>query len=183
MRRFAFAALIVAVSGFSAGCSLLAPTYTATLLNVQTLKDGGDSKVSVTEVTASDLPAITLRGSSLSSPYAGSYANYLAEALKQELELSGRLAADASVQVSAVLLKNEIDASGFSKGEGDIEARFTVKKGNELRYEQVKTAHTEWESSFAGAVAIPRGQQEYPHLVQTLLGSLFADQAFMAALK
>ena len=81
------------------------------------------------------------------------------------------------------MLKNEINVAGFGTGEGTVEARFVVKKDGVVRYEQVKRAHTQWESSFAGPVAIPRGQQEYPHLVQVLLGELFADQSFMAVLK
>lgn len=58
-----------------------------------------------------------------------------------------------------------------------------VRKGDVVRYDQVKTLQHEWESSFAGAIAIPRAQQAYPGLVQRLLAALYADQAFLQALK
>ena len=183
MRIFVRAASLALVTFVASGCSLMAPNYSPSLPNMQLLKDGGSTGVAVGEFTSSDLPGITLRGSSLNSPYANSYSAYLAEALRQELQLSGRLLPTSSIQVSVVLIKNEINVAGFSTGEGTVEARFVVKKDGVVRYEQVKRAHTQWESSFAGPVAIPRGQQEYPHLVQVLLGELFADQSFMAVLK
>ena len=169
------------------GCSLMAPQYSASLENVQKLKDAGDYTAKVGEFGSKQDPAnanpISLRGSSLSSPYEGSYASYLAEAIKQELALAGKLSSGAHVEVSGVLLKNDIHAAGFSMAYGDIEARFVVKKGGQVRYDQVKSIHYEWESSFAGSIAIPRAQQEYPGLVQKLLATLYVDLSFLQALK
>lgn len=183
MRAFVRVALLALAASVASGCSLMAPNYSPSLPNMQLLKDGGDAGVAVGEFTSNDLPGITLRGSSLNSPYANSYSAYLAEALRQELQMAGRLSSTSPIQVSGTLIRNDIDVSGFSVGKGTVEARFVVKKGGVVRYEQIKRAHTEWESSFAGPVAIPRGQQEYSHLIQVLLGDLFSDQSFMAALK
>jgi hypothetical protein len=119
----------------------------------------------------------------LSSPYDGSYAHYLAEALKQELSLAGKLAPDAQVAVTGALQKNDINAAGFSTASGDIEARFIVMRGGEVRYDQVKSIHDEWDSHFMGSVAIPRAQARYPVMVQKLLSALYADPAFLRALK
>jgi len=118
----------------------------------------------------------------MTSPY-GSYGNYLGEAVKQELQMAGKLSTDAVIEVTGVLLKNSIDISGLGTGYGDIEARFVVKKGSVVRYDQIKKAHTEFESAFAGAIAIPRGRDEYLRLVQRLLATLYADQSFIEALK
>ena len=123
-----------------------------------------------------------MRGSSMTSPYEGSYANYLAEAIKAELVMAGKLAPGSDVEISGVLLKNDIDAA-TSVGTGDIQARFLVKRNGQVRYDQVKTAQNKWESSFAGAVALPRAVQEYPRMVQALLGELYSDKAFLQALK
>jgi hypothetical protein len=153
--------------------------------NVQKLKDSGAKNARVGAFAAGQDAAntsISLRGSSMTSPYVN-YANYLGEAIKQELVLAGKLAADSEVEISGILLKNEIDVSGFGTGYGDMEARFVVKKGSSIRYEGTKKAHTEWPSSFAGAVAIPRGKEEYPRLVQQLLSALYADKAFVEAIK
>ncbi len=71
----------------------------------------------------------------------------------------------------------------MSKASGDLEARFVVKTAGTVRYDQVKTIQDEWDSSFVGAVAIPRAQQRYAVMVQKLLAALFADPAFVEALK
>src|SRR5689334_9713357 len=104
----------------------------------------------------------------MSSQYDGSYANYLAEQLIEARSMAGKLAADAQVEVKGALQKNDISAGGFSTNSGDIEARFVVTRGGTVRYDQVKSVHDEWESSFVGAVAIPRAQQRYPVIVQKL---------------
>ena len=187
MHRFAIyaCALLAALAG--AGCSTMAPPYSASMADVQKLKDAGPIAAKVGTFASSSDPAnanpITLRASSMTSPYGNSYAEYLAEAVKQELLLAGKLAPTADVEVSGVLLKNDISIASFSVGYGDISARFVVKKAGEVRYDQVKTAHTEFESSFAGAIAIPRGRDAYPQLVQSLLTTLLTDASFMEALK
>jgi hypothetical protein len=85
--------------------------------------------------------------------------------------------------VSGALQKNDISIPPVGNGRSDIAARFVLKRNAEVRYDQVKSAHDEWDSSFVGAVAIPRAQNEYPTLVQKLLAELYADPAFLAALK
>ncbi|AXQ27267.1 hypothetical protein D0B54_00545 [Solimonas sp. K1W22B-7] len=168
-----------------AGCTLAAPQYTASLPNVQKLRDAGQAPVRVgafVPATGDAEASLSLRGSSMHSPYQDSYSAYVGEALKQELSLAGKLAPGAEIEVSGLLNKNTLDASGFSKGFGGIEARFVVKKNNQVRYDAVKSASHEWESSFAGAIAIPRAQLEYANLVQKLLAELYADPAFAAAL-
>ncbi len=187
MHRFHTLFFSLAVTILASGCSHIAPQYSASIDNVQTLKDAGKATAKVGEFASSkdkgNVNPISIRGSSFSSPYQDSYSNYLAEAIKQELSMAARLAPNADIEVSGTLLKNDLDASGFSTGHAQIEARFIVKKDQQIRYDQVKSARHEWPSSFAGAVAIPRAVQEYPNLVQKLLASLYADQAFINALK
>lgn len=185
--RFFLVALALIAAGLAGGCSLVAPKYTASLENVQKLKDAGDYRVRVGSFTsepgAGNANPISMRGSRLASPYGGTYSEYLAEAIKQELSLAGRLAPEADLEVSGVLTKNDINVGGFVTGYGDIGARFMLKRAGQIRYDSVKTAHTEWDSSFVAAIALPRGQEEYPRLVQRLLESLYADPSFMEALK
>jgi hypothetical protein len=178
--------LVLSLCGiFMTGCSLLAPQYSPSIENVQKLKDAGDFSSRVDKFDAAPgLPAtISLRGSSLSSPYDGSYAAYLTEAIRMELSLAGKLKPGTDVVITGTLLKSEIDASGFSTATGDIQARFVVKKGNVLRYDQTKTVHSSWDSSFIGGIAIPKAQQAYPGLVQKLLTQLYEDKDFLSSLK
>ncbi|SFC98096.1 hypothetical protein [Collimonas sp. OK412] len=170
-----------------AGCSVMAPPYSASITNVQKLKEAGTQMTKVGDFASSkdqgNANPISIRGSSMKSPYQDSYSKYVEEAIKQELSLANRGAPNADVEVTGTLLKNDLDATGFSKGSGDIEARFIVKKSGQILYDQVKSVHHEWPSSFVGAVAIPRAIEEYPTLVQKLLTSLYADQNFLDALK
>lgn len=184
---FRFLTIMLLGAAMTSACSMMAPQYSPSIENVQLLKDAGAAPSKVGSFGSSPervgTGAITLRGSTLLSPYGNSYALYLAEAIKQELILAGKLAADSNKEISGTLLKNDIDVSGMSIASGDIEARFVVRNGESVLYDRIKTTHHEWESSIAGAIAIPRGQQEYPRLVQRLLAALYADQDFLKALK
>jgi hypothetical protein len=178
--------LILACAALSGGCAMVAPRYTASLENVQKIKDAGTQPVKVgvfTSIPGKDnANPISIRGSSLASPYDGSYSSYLAEALKQELSLAGRLSPDAQVEVSGALQKNDLSIPPVGSGSGILEARFVVTRGAVTRYDQTKSVHDEWDSSFVGAVAIPRAQARYPVMMQKLMAVLFADPDFMAAL-
>ena len=187
MSRTVLLPIALLAVALTSGCSMVAPRYTPSLENVQKLKDSGAQVTNVgafeSTTTKENPKAISIRGSSLNSPYDGSYGNYLADALKQELSLANKLAPDAEIQVTGALQKNDINAGSFSTASGDIAARFVVTRGGAVRYDQVKSIHDEWESSFVGAVAIPRAQQRYPVMVQKLLAALYADPTFLQALK
>lgn len=70
----------------------MAPHYTAPVPNVEKLKNAGEYTAKVGTFDSDKNPAnanpISLRGSSLVSPYNDSYASYLGEAIKQELTLA-----------------------------------------------------------------------------------------------
>lgn len=178
------AAMVVMLS---TGCSMMAPQYTASLDNVQKLKDAGAYTANVGNFASTpdkgNANPISIRGSSLASPYQDSYAAYVAEAIKQELSLAKKMSPDASTEITGTLLKNDIDATGMSIGFVDIQMRFVVKRSGKVHYDQVKTVKSEFPSSFAGAVAIPRAVQEYPVAIQKLLAALYGDRTFMDALK
>lgn len=186
VRRFVLLLTMCLCANLITGCTMMAPQYSSSMQNVQKLRDSGNYSVKVgefTSINSSGNPVgISLRGSQLLSPYNNSYSNYLAEAIKQELSLSGKLSADTDMEISGVLLKNDINAA-IGTASGNIEAQFVLKKAGQKRYDQVKTVHHEWDSSFAAAIALPRAQLEYPNLVQKLLAALYADPAFLEALK
>lgn len=170
----------------AAGCSSIAPKYNTDFNNISQLRRDklNPARVgTVTKETAanSDVDSLTIRGGSYLSPY-GSYTSYLAEALKQELDDARLLDPMSQIEVSAVLLRNSLDA-GLSTGDAEIEARFIVRNAGTIKFDKVKVAHHTWESSFFGAIAIPKAQQNYPIVVQKLVGQLFSDPEFISALK
>jgi len=97
--------------------------------------------------------------------------------------MAGLLADNTDVELSGVLFKNEFDASGLSLGYGIMEAQLTVKKDGAVRYDKKKSVRHEWESSFAGMVAIPKARLNYTVVVQKLLASFYNDPEFQKALK
>lgn len=179
-------ALALSCATMLCACSVTAPPYSASIDNVEKLKAVGDHKAAVGKFEATaglkTATVIALRTTSMSSPYNDSYSQYLAEALKQDLSLAGKLSPDSPLQVTGTLLDNDVDA-GIGTGTGTIKARFVVKDGEQVRYDQVKSANTEWPSNFVAAVAIPRAAEAYPKLVQKLLASLLDDEAFLNALQ
>lgn len=161
--------------------------YNASIENVQKIKDANIQPVKVGTFDFTPGPGnanpISIRTNPISSPYEGSYAKYLAEALRQELSIAGRLAPDAQIEISGALQKNDIDVPAFGNASGQVAARFIVTRSGQVRYDQVKSATDSWDSSFAAAVAVPRAVEHYQGLVQKLLGALFDDPAFVQALR
>ena len=172
---------------FLVGCAGPAPNYTPSVDNVARLKKTSSSEVKVgtfaTKPGMQSADAISLRASSMVSPVGKNYGDYLAAALRSELELAKLHAPNSPVEVSGTLLHNNINAGGIQTNDGQLAAQFVVKKGEEVRYDKVKKITRQWEGAFAGAVAIPQAANNYPLMVQDLLGALFADPDFFASLK
>jgi hypothetical protein len=169
------------------GCAMVAPPYQPSVDNVELLKKGAVRTVALGSFTvqagAPGGSAIGLRGASMNSPVGADYAAYLREALRQELVLAGKLDANADIEIAGTLMKNDIAAAGVSTNSGEIEARFVVRRGGTTRYDAVKRAEASWESSFVGAIAVPKAQRQYPVLVAQLLNKLLSDAQFIAALR
>lgn len=182
-RMIAVALATIVVSG----CAMQAPRYQPSIDNVELLKKSLVQPVALGAFTIrpglASGSSIGVRASGMTSPVGADYAAYLAEALRQELELAGKLGPKSTVEISGVLIKNDIAAGGFSTNSGEIEAQFIVKAGGQVRYDAIKRAEQSWESSFVGAIAIPKAQQQYPLIVQQLLHSLLEDPKFLSAIR
>jgi hypothetical protein len=169
------------------GCSTIAPKYNTDFNHISQMRNEKLNAVKVGAVTkdktaTEDVDYLTVRGGSYVSPN-GSFTAYLEEALRQELDDARLLNPKSLTEITAVLLKNELDGSGASIGIAEITAKFTVSKAGTVKYEKIKTARHTWESSFAGAIAIPRAHSNYPIVVQKLIGALFSDSEFLSALR
>lgn len=177
-------ALMVAVA--LSGCALGVPNYSPRYEVIDQLKTKSIGKLAVGDFQPSDPRAdvnhITLRGSPL-SPENGTFSDYLENALRSDLTEIGVYDPAAGIRLDATLLKNDIDVSGFSTGTGVLEVRLSVSKQSKVTFEKTYTANTQFDSSFVGAVAIPKGQAEYPNLVRTLLQQVYLDATFINAVK
>jgi len=174
---------VIATVLLATGCALQAPRYQPSLDNMEAIKKSPTSvALGVFSVQSGAGGPISLRGNSMASPVGADYAAYLADALQQELALAGKLDPKSKVEISGLLLKNDIAAGGISTNSGEIEARIIVKNNGTQRFDKVKRAELSWESSFIGGIAIPKAQQQYPLIVQKLLAMIWTDTDFQAAL-
>jgi hypothetical protein len=169
------------------GCaSFVAPTYSPDYPTIDRLKVAQLGKVAVGEFQPRSPEApvnkITLRGAPFVSSN-GSFAQYLEEAIRSDLTELRVLDPKAETRIEATLLKNDIDVSGINTGEGFMDVKLSVIKRGQTVHEKIYSARTQFESSFAAAVAVPKGQSEYPRLVRTLLQSVYADPAFITAVR
>lgn len=168
------------------GCAGVSLPYQPSIDNVEAIKRSSGPVAIGAFTVAAGAPgaaSISLRANTMASSVGSDYAAYLAEAIRNELQLAGKLDPKSQVVVSGTLLKNNVNVAGFSTGEGEIQARFIVTRSGAVQFDKVKRAEASWDSSYAAAIAIPKAQQEYPLLVQKLLGSLMSDPDFLTAVK
>ncbi len=180
-------ALLTLLALAMTGCaSFVAPTYSPDYPSIDRLKTSQLGKIAVGEFQPRSPEApvnkITLRGAAFVSN-TGSFAQYLEDAMRSDLTELRVLDPKAEVRIEATLLKNDIDVSGLNTGEGFMDVKLSVIKRGQTVHEKIYSARTQFESSFAAAVAVPKGQSEYPRLVRTLLQSVYADPAFITAVK
>jgi PBP1b-binding outer membrane lipoprotein LpoB len=168
---------------FFTGCATMqAPPYTSPYEALDKLKRQKITNVSVGVFQPSDpedpLNRISLRGASLISPNE-TFAKYLEESIRSDFKEIDRYEANSKTLIEGTILKNDIDISSISKGYSVIEIRLIIKKQGKIAFEKNYSANTEFESSYAGAIAVENALVEYPRLVRKLLSIVYEDTAFI----
>jgi hypothetical protein len=185
LKLFRTPGVLAAISLLTA-CSMVAPAYSPALDNIQSLKNVKSAHARIgtfeSQPDAKNPYPVPLRANLLRSPVGDSFGAYLADAMTKELTMAGKLSPQSDAEVKATLLENDVDV-GLATGGATLSARFIVTRGSTVRYDQIKTAHTQWESAFAAMIAVPKAREEYPLAVQNLLGELYADPAFLQAIQ
>ena len=187
-QRLGFAFSVAGLAAvFLSGCAGPAPSYSPSVDNVERLKKANAASTKlgafVPKAGMENADAISLRAASMVSPVGKNFADYLAAALRSELELAKLYDPASAVEVSGTLLRNNVNAGGISTNDGQLEAQFVVKRNAEVRYDKVKKVTRQWDGAFAGAVAVPQAANNYPLMVQQLLAELFADPEFLQAIQ
>jgi hypothetical protein len=185
--RFGISLVLAAMTILIVGCAGVAPNYSPSIDNVELLKAAKIPASKLGKITVkADMPgsrSIALRAASIGSPVGIDFGDYLAYALRQELELAKLYDSNASAEISGTLLRNNIDAGGLATNSGQMQARFVVKRGGAVVFDKTKQIEHRWESAFAGAVAIPLAANNYVVMVQKLISSLVSDSDFAQALR
>lgn len=158
-------------------------------MNIVRLREAGLEPMKLGTFAAADparaeaLNHLTIRGGSYISPYQASYVEYLKQALSAELKEANLLDPASAVGLAGFLVANDLDASGFSKANARMDARFQITRSGKVTFDKVLSARFDWDSNILGMIAIPQAIQNYPTVVQRLLATLYADPEFNAALK
>lgn len=124
----------------------------------------------------------SLRGAnSVASPIDGSFAQYLRESLRVELEAAGLYDPASNAVITGTLKQSQVDPA-MSTGTAKLAARFVVTRAGAVKYEKDLSVDDSWESSFIGATAIPLAAAKYEGLYRKLVAKLLADPGFRTAL-
>ncbi len=133
-------------------------------------------------VSASQDQSISLRGAnSVASPIEGSFAQYLRESVRVELEAAGLYDAASQNIITGTLTSSEADAA-IGTGKAKLGAHFVVTRGGQVKYDNQLAVEDSWESSFVGATAIPLAASHYEGLYRQLAAKLLNDPQFRSAL-
>jgi hypothetical protein len=180
-------ATVTAIALQLAGCATPMGTPQASIDNTTRLRTAALAPASLGSFTlasgqsASLDQGVSLRGSRVHSPYNESFAQYLKETLRVELDAAGLLDPASPAVISGTLTESDADAA-IGTGTARLAARFVVTRGQAVTYDRTLRADASWESSFIGAVAIPLAAGQYQGLYRKLAGQLFEDPEFRKAL-
>lgn len=129
---------------------------------------------------ASEDRGVSVRSNMVRSPVKGSFAQYLRETLRVELQSAGLLDPDSDTVITGSLLTSAVDTP-VGTGKAVLSARFMVTRAGAQRYDQVLSVSAQWDSPFIGVSAIPQAAGQYEALYRKLVGRLLDDPAFRAA--
>jgi hypothetical protein len=178
--------VICALAVLATGCaSPKAPAYSPDYAALDQLKAAKPSTIAVVKVQPTDPNApvnrISLRGTRLDSP-SGTFAKYLEDAIVRDLKEVSAYDAKSRTRLDARILENDVSVGNISTGSGVMTVEIEVTREGVQRLKKTYKANISFESSFAGMVAIPAGQTAYPTLVRALLGKVYTDPQFAAAI-
>lgn len=121
-----------------------------------------------------------LRGSSIQPTHDG-FSQQLRDVITTELQAAGLFDKQSDIEIKAELTDNQVNAA-ISEGTAKLAAKFIVLKAGNKIFEKHLSVESNWDSSFIGAIAIPKAMDEYLALYQKLAAKLFADSDFQATL-
>lgn len=184
MRRVAAGILLI----FLVGCSTVLPPPMTSGENSQALRAANlaPTNVGMFKLATGRPPLMDtelsggLRGGNITAP-SGSYSQHLKDALKAELQSAGLLDLQSRYVIEGQLIDSKVDAA-IGTGTARLAARFQVKREEQLLFDKELVVEDSWDSSFMGAVAIPRAIERYGASYKSLVGKLLNDSDFRRAL-
>lgn len=181
--------LLMALLGFSlvACVSAQMPAPTASMANLEKLRTAnlapvklGEFKLGKDKKAEMDTSVGGLRGSSIKAAN-GSFSKQLKDEVMVEMKAAGLYDESSKITIESQLTDSQVDAA-IKTGFARLAARFQVNRENKNVFDKELSVDSTWESSFIGAIAIPAAINQYTALYKALVGKLFDDAEFRAAL-
>ena len=175
--RTAWVALLAAAS-LLAGCAEMPMNPPKpTIENAAKLRGGNPAIGSVevgkftldTAQSASLDKGVSIRSNMVRSPVEGSFAQYLRETLRVELQSAGLLDAGSDAVITGTLLDSTVEAP-VGMGKAALAARFVVTRAGSVRYDRALRTEASWDSPFIGVSAIPQAAGQYEALYRKQIG-------------
>lgn len=177
--------LLVMLSALASGCATTLAPHQPSVNTVTMLRSSGIQKLAVGDFklapgAKADIDKSVSARATSASPAEGTFSAYLKAALVSDLKASGLYDAGAALAIQGQLVDAQLD-TGMSTGRAIIAAHFQVTRSGQTAFDKtLKDEHT-WDSSFVGAIAIPRAINEYQAGYANLLGQLYKDPDFLRA--
>jgi hypothetical protein len=177
--------LLVMLSALASGCATTLAPHQPSLDTVTLLRSSGMGKLAVGEFKLApgakpDIDRSVSARASTASPSEGTFSAYLKASLVSDLKASGLYDTAAPLAVQGQLVDAQLD-TGMSTGRALVSAHVQVMSAGQTIFDKtLKDEHT-WDSSFIGAVAIPRALNEYQASYANVLGQLYKDPEFLKA--
>jgi hypothetical protein len=170
------------------GCTTVLPPPMAGGENSQSLRAANltPTNVGVFKLAAGLPPQLDkelaggLRGGNIAAP-SGSFSQQLKDALKAELQSAGLLDLQSRTTIEGQLTDSKVDAA-IGTGTARLAARFQVLRDGQVLFDKELAAEDSWDSSFVGAIAIPRAIEHYGGMYKLLVGKLLNEPDFRRAL-
>jgi len=125
---------------------------------------------------------ISIRSNTIHSPYGSSFAAYLRESLAADLRAAGLLDPASNIVIAGELVDSRIDVP-VGTASAALAARFTVTRAGAQVYTRELRSSATWNAAFMGVEAVPMALNHYGELYRQLVGDLFDDPAFQAAVR
>lgn len=170
------------------GCVQVPVTYQPALENLEVLKGGKMPPLNVGVFAlapgkdAAIDKSVTARAATIVPANGGTFSQFLKEAITTELRTAGKYDSASTIVIRGLLTTSQLDAA-IGTGSGALGAKFSLSRGDRVVYEKDVNVDSKWESSFVGATAIPAAINEYTSLYKKLIGKLFGDSEFRAAVE
>ena len=169
------------------GCSIKGIEFTPNFNSINDLKDGNLKSVNVKKnklgnIEAGNSISLGRATNTMTSPYGGSFQEYLEISLKEELLQASLYSENSNIEIIPKLLNNTLD-TGLSVGTAELSANFIIEIEKKEVFNKTYTIKHEWESSFAAATAVPTTLDNYPIAIQKLIDTFLLDMDVKKILK